>query len=147
MFQLTEILSTINPADAIEVVKEGTTWLNHGFTLVASLVGGGGISAIIAALISRRKNKAEARVLEVTGDVKIVDAAMGLVEKMQEDMERMERRIENLEEEKAHQQELIEELRGEIKELQADRDSLRERCKALEEERESLKQQLKKEKK
>lgn len=143
---LTELLATAsNIADIAGSTGINLSSTNFLLTVIAALVGGGSISAIIVGLISRKKTKAETRVLEVTGDVKIVDAAMGFVEKLQEDMERMDERLETMETEKdvlevrigRLAQENVE-LRSKIERLEWDRDRLRERCTSLEQERGEL---------
>lgn len=61
--------------------------------LVIALLGGGGLGAIITALVNSRKVKAEAMVLRTQGDMTLAEAWQGYAQEQAERANRFEREV------------------------------------------------------
>lgn len=104
-------------------------------TILGAFIGGGGITAILNVITSRRVKRAEARKIEVSGELQIVDAATGLVTLLRDEITKLSSRVNDLESDKK-------ELRKEIAELHRDNESLREEMQLLRTENTLLKLEL-----
>lgn len=128
-------------------------------TVGGSLLGGGGLATLLAFLANRRKNNADGRAVEIKGELQIVDSAVALVQTMQSDIDRLNRRLEQVEARNQKLDARIEGLENEnqalekrvheltrtnmtlvaqLDDLRAQNTDLAARCKALEEENKRL---------
>lgn len=120
-----------------------------GWEVVASLMwgmlGGGTLSALLAAWLARRKIQALGRSIEVRGELQVVDAAVKVARQLREDLERVTHRVESVEERNRELEALVSSLRRDnlnlqvrLKQLERENGDLRRRCARLEVEKERL---------
>lgn len=102
---------------------------------LAGVIGAGGLTAIFMAFINRRKTNAEGRNIEIEGELRIANAAAGLVELQKKEIERLLGRIEI-------QEKKITELYGKQDELCAANMELESQNRCLKDENEDFKLEL-----
>ena len=106
-------------------MKDG--WEN----IALAIIGGGGVTGVLTALLTKRKHSAEGRSLEVKGELQIVSAATEVVEMLKEDLKDIRKRLDELERENR-------ELKKKVGVLKIENKRLSERCENLEKENERL---------
>lgn len=104
-------------------------------TIVASVVSGGGF----VAWVNRRKTQAEAKGIEVSGHLEVVDRTLAWNKILLGERDKLVARIETLE--KTFNERLAK-MEREIETLERENDELRARCRALEQEKERMRDQL-----
>lgn len=88
-------------------------------TIGGSLLGGGGLTALLAYFANRRKNNAVGRSVEIKGELQIVDSAVALVQTMRSDIDRLNTRLEQVETRNQRLDARIEGLENENRSLEA----------------------------
>lgn len=112
------------------------------YTLGAAILGGGGIAGIINAVLSRRASIAEARKVEISGELQIVDAAKDLVALLRTEINTLASRVDALETDKTSLREEVRLLHMENRELKEENKKLNLRVDELHTENEDLKARL-----
>lgn len=114
--------------------------------IVTAILGGGGLSALILALASRRAKTAEGRAIEVKAELQIVDAAKSLLGVSHEEIARLATRLSDVEtknneldseisdvrEANNDLKASVSKLQTEVDKLETANETLRERCTSLE---------------
>ncbi len=116
------------------------------FWAALAAAGGSGLTAVISYWSLRKKNLADARSVEIKGELQVVGAATELVEVLREDLKRLHERVRELEDKNKELREEMDDLRKENRELHRDVEEVRTenqqlkwRCDNLEAENKRLK--------
>lgn len=104
-------------------------------TAVGGVLGGGAL----VAWLNRKKTKAEATGIEVSGHMEIVDRTLDWNRQLLEERDKLISRIDAIEEQFNTR---LQKMEREIDELEKENGKLRERCRALEKEKEQMQNKL-----
>ena len=116
---------------------------------IGGATGGGALGALVQALFSRRKQKAEAQHLEAEADSMVVNAALQIADRLQVQLAQLEARTQELSDRNRQVRSELEAVRAhnikmeqQIDKLTQENKSLKTACEKLEAENEILKQKL-----
>lgn len=110
--------------------------------IAATVLGGSGIAGVLSLLISRGKIAAEAKAINVKGELQIVDAANSLVGILREELDRLLERVNSLEQKQTALEAENSDLKVQIEALHRENVGLASRCEGLERENRSLRQKI-----
>jgi len=107
---------------------------------IATAVGGLLSGGFLVALLNRRKTRAEAKGVEISGHMEIVNRTLDWNKQLLEERDKLITRIETIEK---NLNARLEKLEKEIEALEEDNRKLRKRCQTLEYEKEQMSKRLK----